>query len=182
MKYPRKVVLEDEKLKKLLTEKGELIKKGRKISEDIEEYEKEMEKIDVDIQEIEKTVDISDLNTEAEDVTNRMKAMMKEMEGLQAKIFARMKEKVPTVVTDRYEEVKKLKEKAETERNKIALKAQKYNDKMIPLARKLMAKHLEDKYEDYNSLVVENGQVVGTIFSHLEEWKDLFDKKFDKKA
>jgi hypothetical protein len=57
------------------------------------------------------------------------------------------------------------------------LKAQKYTDKIIPLARKAMSEFLEDQYDDYDSLKLEDGKIVCTIFNHLDEWKANFNKR-----
>ena len=68
----------------------------------------------------------------------------------------------------------------EIERNKKALKAQKIKDRIIPIARRLLGEHLQNKYEDFYDIKLINGEMVGTIFSHLGEWNKAFDKKLEK--
>lgn len=177
MEYPRTVVLENDKLKELLIQKGELINAGRGKSERVEQLEAEMQKIDEKIQKIEDEVDITDLSVYANEVTKKFNKVVKEMDGVKQQIYDRMKDKVPKSLTDSYKKAKKAKEEMEIERNKVALKVQKFNDKLIPMARKVMAPFLENSYEDFNSLEIKDGKVIGTIFSHLDEFETNFKKK-----
>lgn len=175
--YPRKIKIEDNKLKKLLTEKADLIIKGRATSEEIEKLEVEMEGIDSQLKEVEKSVDISDLKEKGSLINERVEQCIKEMKEIEEEIGVRMREKSPTELVDKYDELKKKKEDLETERNKIALKAQKYNDKLIPLGRKAMKPFLEDDYDDYETIKIEDGEIVATIFNHLNDFKTNFNKK-----
>lgn len=43
-----------------------------------------------------------------------------------------------------------------------------------------MKPSLRDEWEDFYSLVYENGQIKGNIFSHLEEFKQRFREKARK--
>ncbi len=175
--YPRTITLENPKLKKLLDEKGELITIGRAKSEEIEVVEKQMEELDVKIQEEEKKVDITDLDERVKTTTEKVNQAVIEMDEIKKEVYARMKAQVPNELHAEYDALKDSKDKLETERNKIAIKAQKYSDKIIPLARKLMKPFLEDTYEDYETVKVEEGKIVATIFSHLEDFKTNFAKK-----
>lgn len=177
MEYPRTVILEDAKLEKLLKEKSDMILEGRKVSEDIDEKEREMDEIDKEVQEVEKKVDIADLRGEADALTARFNALTSEMSEVNNKIRERLHQIVPQELKDKYDNKKKEKEALESKRNKIALRVQKWNDKIIPLARKVMATFIQNEYEDYDSLRIENGKVVGTIFNHFEDWKKIFFSK-----
>lgn len=176
MAYQRTIEIISPKLKKLVEEKGVLIESGRKISERVEELETKMANIDTEMQILEKQVDIKDLDEQAKTITDRFNAVVKEMEILKGRIYERMKEKVPTSLKEEYDKAKKIKEEKEIERNKIALKVQKYNDKIIPLAQKMMKEHILNEYEDVETIKLENGILVGTIFSHLEDFKERFKK------
>lgn len=176
MEYPRKVKLISPKLMKLVTEKGLIVEKGRKISEQVEKDEAELLEIDKEIQAAEKTADLADLNEQAQVITDRFNAVVQEMETLKKRMYERVKEKVPAELPAKYEAKKKAKEDREEERNKLALEITKYNDKIIPLARKLMAKELTNEYEDFETLKIEDGVLVGSIFSHLEDFKKNFIK------
>lgn len=175
--YPRKIVLEDPKLKKLLVEKQDMILAGREVSQEVEDLEIEMTNIDKEIQELEKTADTDDLKSKTEEITEKFNRVIEEMETVKKSLYERAKLKVPQEIIDKYEGTKKLKEDKEIERNKIALKAQKWTDKIVPIAQKLMKPQLQDEYEDYYGLVLENGEIVGTIFSH----RDDFEKRFKTK-
>lgn len=176
MTYPKRITLENDKLKTLLTEKAVLITSGRAVSEEIETLEKDMADIDVQIQEVEKTVDLTDLHEREQPLVESVNKTIEEMEAIKKEIYARMKEKVPADLYASYEEKDALKKKKEEERNKIALKAQKYNDKIVPLGRKLMKSHLADEFEDYDTLRLEDGVIVCTIFNHLEDFRKNFKK------
>ena len=175
--YPREVILEDPKLEKLLKEKGDMILNGRKMSEDIDAVELEMNEIDQEVVAIEKAVDLSDLKVEADQLTQEFNDLTGRMNAVSDKMKERLHLAVPQELKDKYQNKKDEKEKLENDRNKIALKVSKWNDKIIPLARKIMASFLENEYEDYDSLRMENGKVVGTIFNHLEDWKKVFFTK-----
>jgi len=170
------IKLEDKKLLKLLTEKGDLISVGREISTKIEEIEKEMEEVDKLVQAEEKKVDINDLTDKEKAISDIVQKCIDDMNAIKEEIYKRMSEKVDHTLHEKYENLKKNKEDAEEERNKIAIKAQKYNDKIIPLTRKLMTPFLEDMYDDYETINVEGGEIVATIFNHLDEFKTNFKK------
>lgn len=172
--YPKVIKIENEKLAKLITEKGALVDKGRAVSEEIEVIEKEMATIDTELQEEEKKVDISDILEKEKVLTQEVEKAIETMKGYKQEIFDRMNEQVPKQLKVEYDKLKDLKEKKESERNKIALKAQKFNDKIIPLGRKMMKPFLTDMYEDFESLVLEDGEIVATIFSHMNDFKTNF--------
>lgn len=179
-KYPRLIELEDTKLKKLLVEKSQLVEAGRAISEEIEGIEIEMDGIDKKIQELEKQVDISDIMAQEKVITERFEAIVKEMELLKNRIYERMNEQVPKENKLKYDELRKTKGELEEKRNRIALKVQKKNDKIIPISQKLMKPLLQDEYEDFDTIRIENGKVVGTIFSHLDDFKKRHLEKSKK--
>lgn len=175
--YPKTVTIENDKLKGLLVKKGELVSVGRAKSEEIEAIEKEMEDIDKKVQEEEAKVDISDLNEKQKEIGARVDVAIQEMQGVKKEIFDRMNKQVPHELHEQYEELKKKKEDLEEERNKIALKAQKFNDKIIPMARESMKPFLVDQFDDYDSLYLENGEIFATIFNHLVDYKAKFKKR-----
>lgn len=170
----RTITINNEKLNKLLSEKETLILEGRATSELIETKESELQDIDKQVQEIEKTVDIKDLEAEATKATEAFNQAVKQMEDVRSEIFSRMSKAVPNELKEKYETTKKEIEELEIKRNKIALNAQKRTDKIIPLARKEMAKFLKDEFEDFESLKLENGIIVGTIFNQVEEFKQNY--------
>lgn len=175
--YPRTVTIESDKLKELLLKKAELVNNGRAKSDEIEQLEKEMEETDQAVQAEEKKVNIDDLLEKEKEETKIVNECIERMKIIKKEIFDRMIEQVPAELHTKYDELKTKKEVLETERNKIALKAQKYNDKIIPLAKKLMSPFLEDQYDDYDTLQLQGEEIVATIFNHLADWKTNFKKK-----
>lgn len=175
--YPKTIELKNGKLKELLTRKGDLITVGRTKSEEIEALEKQMELIDLELQEKEKKVDITDLKDKQNIIVERVNEAIAEMETIKKEIFDRMIKQVSAELRTQYDELRKKKEDLEIARNKIALKAQKYNDKIIPLGKELMKPFLEDQFDDYDSLYLDNGEIYATIFNHLSDFKNNFKKK-----
>jgi len=175
--YPRSIQLTDEKIKKLIIAKGELVTKGRAVSEEIDVIEKDMAEINDQLIAEEKKVNIEDILEKEKLLTAKVEEAIAEMKVYKQEIFDRMKAQVPQELGTKYETLKKVLEDKETERNKIALKAQKYNDKIIPIGRELMKPFLKDQYEDYDSLYIEDGEVYATIFSHMADFKNNFKKK-----
>lgn len=175
--YPRTITIENKKLAELITKKGELVTKGREVTDQIEKLEIEMEVINQELIAEEKKVDIQDLLDKEKVITAKVDEAIKEMHAVNKEIKDRMLSQVPPELHTQYDELLKVKEEKEGERNKIALKAQKYNDKIIPMARLMIKPFLQDQYEDYDSLQLEDGEVVATIFSHLNDFKTNFKRR-----
>jgi hypothetical protein len=175
--YPRTVTIESDKLKNLLILKGQLVARGRSKSDEIENLEKEMAETDALVQAEEKKVNIDDLLEKEKEQTKIVEECIEKMKLIKQEIFDRMIKEVPNDLHTKYDELKKKKEALEDERNKIALKAQKYNDKIIPTAKELMKPFLQDQYDDYDTLQLQGDEIVATIFNHLIDWKSNFKKK-----
>lgn len=175
--YPREITLENEELKTLIEEKSKLVNDGRAKSADIEKLEEEMAKIEKLIIEEEKNVDLSEFKKKEEAVSKRMEKCIKDMDDLKKAIYDKVRAETSQELLDRYDTLNKQKEEVEIERNKIALSAQKFNDKIIPLSRELMKPFLQDEFEDYDTIVIENGEIKAAIFSHLNDFKIRFNEK-----
>jgi len=177
MNYPKQVKLENEELKKLLEEKAELVKNGRAKSVDIEELEKQMAEVEKELVAEESKVDLGEFKKREKAITKRMEKCIKDIDDIKKEIYAKVKKETPQGIRDKYEDIKKQKEDAETERNKFALNVQKYNDKIIPIGRDLMKTFLENEFDDYDSIRIENGEIVCSIFNHLNDFKIKFNEK-----
>ncbi len=175
--YPKSVTIENTKLKELLKKKGELIKTGRAKSEEIEKLEKEMEETDALVQAEEKKVNIDDLLEKEKVETKIVEECIEKMKLIKQEIYDRMIKEVPKELHDKYDDLRKRKETLEEERNKIALKAQKWNDKIIPLGKECMKPFIEDAFDDYDTLQLEGDEIVATIFNHLHDFKTNFKRK-----
>ena len=175
--YPKTITIENNKLKSLLLKKAELVNAGRAKSEELEVVEKQMEEADKAVQVEEAKVDITDLNDKQKAIGAKVDEAIVEMNAVKQEIFDRMIKQVPAELHTKYDELKKKKEDLETERNKIALKAQKYNDKIIPLAKNMMKPFLVDQFDDYDTLNLQGDEIVATIFNHLVDFRNNFKKK-----
>jgi hypothetical protein len=181
LEYPRPVTLDNPKLKKLLEEKAEMVMQGRELSQEIEEIEEEMKLIDQEIREQEGTAEIKDIKEKAIALTDQYNAVMKDMEALKKEMYERAKKKVDPKLIKAYEDKKKLKEDKEKERNKKALKVGKWNDKIIPRTQEAMKPYLQDEYDDYYGITLENGELIGTIFNHKIDFEKRFKEKVNNK-
>lgn len=175
--YPKNITIESPRLKTLLEKKGELIKIGRAKSEEIEATEAEMATTEQALIEEEKKVDIKDLDEKSKAIGTKVDEAIAEMQEVKKEIFDRMMKQTNPELRTKYDELKKKKEELETERNKVALKAQKFNDKIIPLGKELMKPFLEDQYEDYDTLQLDGDEIVASIFSHLADFKNNYKRK-----
>ena len=175
--YPREQKLENEELKGLIEEKSKLVNEGRAKSVEIEKLELEMAETEEALKTEEKKVDLSEFKTKEKAISKRMEKCIKDIDAIKQAIYAKVKAETPQELRDKYDELNKQKEEKETERNKIALSAQKFNDKIIPLSRELMKPLLQDEYEDYDTISIVNGEMVCTIFSHLEDFRQKFNEK-----
>lgn len=177
MIYPRTIVLKDKYLAKLLREKAAFVEQGRAESELVEQRETEMAGIDKQIQDVEQTVDIKDLNDKAQAITEEFNAVVKRMEAVKQEIYDRLKSQVPTVLGDKYAEVKKQKDGHENARNRYGLKVQKWKDKIIPYIQKLVRPQFQNEFEDIEGFELSGEDVVVRIYNHREEWEQAFRKK-----
>lgn len=185
-KYPRIITIKDQKLVKLERDKGTIIEEGRAISQKIADVELEMGKIDVRLQTAEAAVDVNDLKARGEELLKEMEAMgkkyMEQIKEVEQQIFDKMSANTDPTLRTEYAKLDKQKADLENERNKKALKAQKLKDRIIPMARRLMKPYLENKYEDFHDIRLEGDVMIGTIFSHLDEWNKRFEAKLEKEA
>lgn len=177
MNYPREQKLENEELKTLIEEKSKLVNEGRAKSREIEKLEEEMEVINKQLMEEEKKVDLSEFHKKEKAITKRMEKCIKDIDAIKQAIYDKMRAETSSELKEKYDGLNKQKEEAETERNKIALSAQKYNDKIIPLGRELMKPFLRDEFEDYDTIMIKDGEIISTIFSHLEDFKIQFNTR-----
>ena len=181
MIYPKVHKIDNPKLKELLEKKTDLILEGREVSLEIEEKENKMAEIDKSIQEVEKTAPLKELDPIIKDINDRMTGLMAEMEAVKKEMFERCRKVVPVNMTLDYEQVKLDKEALENKRNKVGLKIQKLKDRIIPITQKIAKPLLEDEFEDFGDLRIENGEVIIEIISHLEAWKEARAKKLKEK-
>jgi seryl-tRNA synthetase len=125
----------------------------------------------------EKKVDLTEFHKKEKSISKRMEKCIKDIDAIKQAIYAKIKAETPQELRDKYDALNKDKEEKETERNKIALSAQKYNDKIIPLSRELMKPLLQDEYEDFDTIWIQDGQMVCTVFSHLDDFKNKFNER-----
>lgn len=174
--YPRTVKIKDDHLKDLIIKKGDAIEAGRKVSKEIDDMESELKAIEAKMIKLEEAVDVSALIKEGKALADQLKPILQKISDKQGEINKAKASAVPKELKDEYDAKKAWKEVLETDRNKQALRAQKFKDKIIPLGQKLAKPHLLDVYEDYDTLELKDDEIVLTVFSHLENFKAKFNK------
>ncbi len=172
----RSITIHNKKLRDLLNEKDEWVKQGRKKSIEIEAIDKKILETDELEKKITASVNPEELIKEGEALRDEINKKIGVMEAIGEKIMQAKLAGIPKKTKDLHWSLRKDKEEAERDRNKIALRVQKIKDRAIPIIQKEM-KPLLEKYEDIETATVKGEKIVINVFNHLEEWKDKFDKK-----
>lgn len=171
------ITLENPKLYKLIEEKDALVKTGRKISSELETIEFKINKL----QDKEKVItgkhQNKELMTKGEIARLEMERAMKAFDEIANQIHADKLAAIPQTMKDEHFALLKLRSDKEADRNKVALKIQKYKDKMIPLLKKLIKPHLGE-FDDTETVEVKDGKILVTTFNYIEDFKKKFkDRK-----
>jgi predicted nucleic acid-binding Zn-ribbon protein len=168
--------IDNAKLYKLIEDKDTLVKQGRKISSELETIEFKINKL----QDKEKVItgkhENKDLATRGEIARLEMERAMKAFDKVAAEIHADKLEAIPKTMKDEHYAFMKKREELERDRNKIALKIQKFKDKLIPMLKKEIKPHLKE-FEDTQTVELKDGKVVVETFDYLEDYKARFRSK-----
>ena len=170
------ITIKDAKLVEMIEQKNALVLEGRKISYEMEKLEKEIEQCEEMEKKITGTVQPKELGEKAEKMKAEIDAMIKEFEKVANEITKTKLEGIPKDLADKHRTLMAKREVRERERNKIALKIQKIKDRMVPKISKVVKPQLKE-YEDIETAEVKDGVVVVKTFSHLESWKEAFNKR-----
>jgi len=171
--------LTNKKLLELLRLKDNIVKDGRKISQEIEELDKEITKCEEEEREITAKVEPIELGEQAEKLKNEINKQIKKFEALAKKIKNTKLDAIPKDLEAKHKDLMAKKEKLERDRNKIALKVQKIKDRVVPIIQKEVKPKLEE-FEDIETAELEGSEVVVKTFSYLEEWKKAYRDKNKK--
>lgn len=164
------------KLRLLLLEKDEFVKKGRSVSNDIEKLDKKIEDAKTRQREYTNNCNPEDLIAKGNAIEKQVNDLLKVLETIGNEVQATKIAAIPAKEIKQYETLKAEREEKERERNKLALKVQKIKDKAIPMIQKAVQPSLGE-YEDMESAQIKGEKIIVTTFSHLEEWKKAFKKK-----
>jgi hypothetical protein len=171
----RTITIVNKKLREYLNEKDILVKKGRKISERIEEVEKEILKTDDEERKITESIVPVELISKGEKLKSEINAQIILIESIGEEIMQLKLAGIPKVLKDKHYALRQEKETLERDRNKLALKVQKIKDRAIPIIQKEVKPQLE-KYDDIETATVKGEKIIVNCFNHLEEWKEKFEK------
>lgn len=168
--------IQNDKLYALLSEKDELVRKGRKVSAKVEITNLKIEKNKDKQRKYTEELEPTELIAKGNELSKVIEANLTALENIQKEVHTLKIQNIPADVATEYENLKKELESHELERNKLALKVQKIKDRSVPLIQKAVKPFLKE-YEDIESAELKNGKIVVKIFSHLEEWKQKFAEK-----
>lgn len=170
------IKIEDKRVLKYLEEKDELVKAGRRISDEITRIETKITDCETKEKKITEKHQPKELGEKAEALKAQINELVKEFEKVCSAITIEKLAEIPKDLEKTHRDLMKVKEQKEQERNKIALKVQKIKDRMVPIIKKHVTPHLE-QYEDIQTAEIKKGEVVVSVYNALDEWKEAHRKK-----
>jgi len=170
------IKLNNPKLAEYIRMKDKLVNEGRAKSAEIEKLEARIKICEDKEKAITAKVEPKELGEKVEKLKAEVNKKIKEFEKLSQKIVDEKLKAIPEDLAKEHKGLMAERERAERDRNKIALKVQKVKDRIIPIIQKEVRPKLE-KYEDLENVDVVDGEIVVKTFSHLEEFKKRFDEK-----
>ena len=173
------ITIKDKKLVEMLKQKEELVLEGRTISKKLEAIERDIEKCETEEKKITAEVEPKELGEEAEVFRKEIDALIKKFEKVANLITKTKLDAIPKDLADRHRALMKEREEKERERNKVALKIQKIKDRIVPKIAVHVKPQLKE-YEDVETAIVKNDEIVVKTFSYLEEWKKAFELRRSK--
>lgn len=166
----------NKKLHALLLEKDELVKKGRKVSAQVEICQRKIEKNEETQRIYTSKCEPEELIAEGNALSKVIEANLTKLEEIQKEVHKLKIESIPAAIATEFEALKKEKDDKELERNKIALKVQKIKDRSIPMIQKEVKPHLGE-FDDIESAELKGEKIVVTVFNHKDEWVKRFKEK-----
>jgi predicted nucleic acid-binding Zn-ribbon protein len=170
------IKIDDKRVLKLLEEKEVLVKSGRRISDEILRMETKITDCETKEKKITAQHQHKEMGDKAEALKAQINKLVKEFEKVASDITLDKLAAIPKDLEKTHRDLMKAKEEKERERNKIALKVQKIKDRVIPMIKKHVTPHLAE-YEDIQNVEVKKGEVVASVYSALDEWKESYRKK-----
>jgi predicted nucleic acid-binding Zn-ribbon protein len=170
------IKIEDKRVLKYMQDKDELVKAGRRISDEISRLETKITDCETREKKITEKKQHVELGERAEALKAKINELVKEFETVAGEIMQDKLSAIPKDLETKHRDLMKQKEEKENERNKIALKVQKIKDRVVPKIQAIAKPHL-DEYEDIQTADIKNGVVEVTVYSRLEEWKKAYQAK-----
>lgn len=174
------IIISNKKLREYLEEKDELVKKGRKVSVEIDKMDVRLEEMKVEQRKYTEECNPAELIQKGDTLRDKINAEIEELEKIGKEIQDIKLAAIPEAKKKAFEDLKKVKEETERERNKIALKVQKIKDRAIPIIQKEATPYLGE-YDDVETATIKGQKIIVETFNHLEQWKMKFDIQNKKK-
>ncbi len=170
------IKIEDKRVLKYLEDKDVLVKSGRRISDEIVRIENKITDCETKEKKITEKRQPKELGEKAEALKVQINKLVGEFEKICGAITVDKLSAIPKELEKTHKDLLKLKEEKEQERNKIALKIQKIKDRVVPIIKKHVTPLLKE-YEDIQTAEIKKGEVVVSVYSALDEWKQAYKKK-----
>lgn len=170
------ITIKDKKLVEMLKQKQELVLEGRTISKALEAIGRDIEKCETEERKITAEVEPVELRAEAEALKTQIDELIKQFEKKANLITKTKLDAIPKELADKHKDLMKKREEKERERNKVALKIQKIKDRIVPKIAVIVKPQLGE-YEDVETAIIKNDEIVIKTFSYLEEWKKGFEAR-----
>jgi predicted nucleic acid-binding Zn-ribbon protein len=170
------IELDNPKLYKLIEEKDALVKSGRKISSELETIQFKIDKLVEKEKVITGKHENKDLMTKGEIIRLELERAMKKYDEIAEEIRLDKLAQIPKKIEEEHLALMKKREELEAERNKIALKIQKFKDKIVPTLKKLIKPHLKE-FDDTETVEIKDGKILVKTFNYLEDFKTKFKNR-----
>ena len=170
------LIFDDPQMVGWLKEKESLVKEGRLVSEKIDEVEKEIQTYIDKEKELTSAVQPTELITEGDSIRDEINTLIVRLEEVGKKIKEAKLGAIPSEMEKEHLTLNDKREKLEKERNQLALKVQKIKDRFVPKLQKEAKKHLGE-FEDIMTADLVGDTIRVDKFSHLQEWKRLWNEK-----
>lgn len=175
------ITIDDPALIKIKKQIDETVAAGREKSAEIDEVQKRIDELTNEEMEITGKIEPEDLVKKGDELRDQINVLIKELEEVADGIKKAKLDAIPTEIEKEHLSLNSKREKLEQQRNKLALKVQKFKDKLIPRLQKRVVSELEE-FEDLLSAELVDGVIEVKKFSHLAEWKKRWQSNREDKA
>lgn len=169
------IKLKDKKIVDLITGKDKAIDEGIAVSTELARIEKEIISYENKEKDITSKVNVGELKERGERLNKECQEKFDELQKVIKQIEILRLSHIPVDMKEAHTALMKKREALERERNKLALKVQKFKDKLIPMIQKAV-KPLLKEFDDIETAKVKDGEVIITSFNHLEDFKRKFKR------
>ncbi len=164
------ITLENPKVVALLRDKEVIVNEARGCSKELEKLEKQIAKHDDKERAITASVNPTALIEQGNAIQQELEAKLKELEQIGNQIMETKLAAIPKAMLAKHKKLRDTKKTLEEQRSKLAIKAQKIKDKVVPILKKELAGKLAE-FEDIEGAKVVGDKVQIETFNMLTEFE-----------